>query len=170
MDEEIWLPVCGYEGSYEVSNHGRLRSLTGYLHRPVGNILKGSICPKGYIRFCLGKRPSYKKFYLHRLVIRAFQGKLPTGKQVNHIDGNKLNNRNDNLEYVTHLQNIQHARENGLYDNAERRKWKLTPARVREIRSLIASKHTLVEIQGRFDDLSYSTLSKIKRNVIFPNV
>lgn len=132
-DDEIWKPVVGYEGLYEVSNRGRVRSLdrrvfngVGYYVMP-GRILKQSKTHinKNYQKVLL-KKPGekHKNEKIHRLVAMAFIDK-PSGKDyVNHLDGDKANNNVENLEWCNLSENSQHAMENGLsfsnfYPNAD---------------------------------------------------
>jgi len=68
----------------------------------------------GYQRVILQKNCLQKQFLVHRLVAAAFIGTCPVGKQVNHLDGDKLNNQPSNLEYVTQSENMQHAYRSGL--------------------------------------------------------
>lgn len=100
MAMEIWKDIPGYDGKYQVSNYGRVRS-TGFDKWHPGRILKLSKVKKGYLRACL-----LGKFYLvHRLVWEAFNGPIPAGMQVNHIDEDKTNNRLDNLNLMTPKEN-----------------------------------------------------------------
>lgn len=133
-DVEEWRPVVGFEGIYEVSSHGRVRSLPRV--GPGGNVLRGKILEqsiaKGY-RF-VGLRNNsgaFKAPRIHALVARAFIGERPRGKVVNHIDFNRANNHHKNLEYITHKQNIQHSAR-------EARMGLLTKDEVQSIRSLVS--------------------------------
>lgn len=111
---EVWKPIQGYEGFYDISNKGRVRSyLSG---TPV--ILKG-FKGKHYLTVALRKGKSeIRTFNVHRLVAETFIPN-PEGKtQVNHIDGNKLNNSKDNLEWVTPKENAEHASKHGLLGKA----------------------------------------------------
>ena len=101
MTEEIWRPVVGYEGLYEVSNTGRVRSLDRYVRRNYfkkGRILKLND-RRGYlfVELCLNNKT--KNFSVHRLVAQAFIPNPDNLPQVNHIDEDKLNNRVENLEW-----------------------------------------------------------------------
>lgn len=108
--EEIWKEISGYEGYYEVSNQGRVRSLD----RKVGNrlfegrILKLDITNKGYYRVMLSKNSSNKRFNLHQLVAMAFLGHIPDGTQrvvVDHINNIKSDNRLENLQLISNREN-----------------------------------------------------------------
>lgn len=123
---EEWRPVVGLEGWYEVSNHGRVRSVDRTIMqtrrsgrtrpwRYVGKTL--SISPSGRTGYvavhlmCGGIRRNGK---VHKLVAAAFLGHCPAGCEINHIDGDKTNNVPSNLEYVSHNANMVHAAKNGL--------------------------------------------------------
>ena len=100
----IWKPVPGYEGFYEVSNDGQVRSIYRYK-----KILKPMISNTGYKRVDLFKNKKRKQYSIHRLVALAFI-KNEDGKPfVNHKDENKLNNSADNLEWVSHVENCQYG-------------------------------------------------------------
>lgn len=113
MIKEIWKPIKGYEGYYEVSNLGEVRSCVTTTSRR-----KGLIKPhlkNGYLAVNLfNDKSKCKHHYIHRLVAEAFILKIPDYKIVNHIDCNKMNNSADNLEYCTQKYNIHHSIENGL--------------------------------------------------------
>lgn len=117
---EYWRPVKDYETIYEVSSNGQVRSLDRYIqkgpyiiHRN-GKLLKLSI-GHGYLYVSLAKSGRQQQKFVHVLVAEAFLDK-PNGKvEVNHKDGNKLNNCVDNLEWVTHRENIQHSFRLGLH-------------------------------------------------------
>ncbi len=104
MIKEQWKPVKGYE-NYSVSNLGEVKN------NSTGRILKSS--NGRYEHLVLPKEGGYKSLYVHRLVAIAFVN--PNGKkEVNHIDGNKKNNKADNLEWCTSRENINHAWGEGL--------------------------------------------------------
>lgn len=118
--QESWRPVKGYEGLYEISNRGRVKSLKRIVKR--GNhtlqipetILKIHINRWGYPHCSLNKNGKSKTHTIHRLVASAFIDKSHEGLEVNHIDGNKENNSVENLEWVTRTENIRHAFSNNL--------------------------------------------------------
>lgn len=103
---EVWKDVVGYEGLYEVSNLGRIRR--------DGRIKKPHVDHGGYETVCLYKSSKGKWFKVHRVVASAFKPNPENKRTVNHIDGNKQNNRVENLEWATHSENIVHANETGL--------------------------------------------------------
>jgi len=113
---EIWKEIEGYEGSYEVSSYGRVRSMDRTIIRSDGikHLRKGILLSltenKGYFYAKL----SGKRISVHRLVGNAFVLKEIGRDYINHIDGNKRNNISTNLEWVTHSENISHAYKSGL--------------------------------------------------------
>lgn len=118
--KEIWLPVVGYVGLYEVSNFGRVRSLN-YNHTGKTRVLSPLPLSCGYLQVCLCKNGEQKKFYIHRLVAQAFIPNWFDEKEVNHLDENKHNNfcgtpENDfndgNLEWCDRKYNINYGTRN----------------------------------------------------------
>lgn len=123
MLEEVFVPVAGYEGYYEVSNFGRVKSVSRYVKMPRENqkprlkqdiFLKQGVNPNGYNLVVLSKGNTPKTCVVHRLVATAFIENTFNKRCVNHIDGIKSNNTVDNLEWVTHSENNQHAYDIGL--------------------------------------------------------
>lgn len=106
-DKEVFVPVKDYEGLYEVSNFGRLKTLKrqGTDER----FISGYVDRTGYLRVSLTKNSVSKSFAVHRLVCAAFINNPFNKRTVNHKDGNKLNNHIDNLEWMTHSENHKHS-------------------------------------------------------------
>lgn len=102
---EEWRPVKGYEKFYEVSSFGRVRSLKYGKVR----ILKPAKNHKGYLQVHLLKDGKQKNFYVHRLVLEAFNGTIPEGMQVNHINEIKTDNSLWNLNLMTPKENINYG-------------------------------------------------------------
>jgi len=104
--EEIWKPVVGYEGLYEISNLGKVKSLKYGKER----ILKSSKNKVGYLMVSLFKDGKHKIYKVHRLVASAFIPNNDLFKtEVNHKDENKENNNIENLEWCTHKYNINYG-------------------------------------------------------------
>lgn len=111
--QEIWKDVVGYEGRYKVSNLGNVMSMR-YRGHEGARLMRQTAHHGGYKVVGIGKET--KSRFVHVLVAKAFVDN-PDGKPfVNHIDGDKHNNRADNLEWVTALENIRHAIKTGLRD------------------------------------------------------
>lgn len=131
MSEE-WRPVVGYEGLYEVSNLGRVRSLERYVIRhgglASGRPLKihGRIRklieqpPWGYPVVSLSKDGVPTKDYVHRLVLGAFVGPCPEGEEVRHLDGNQRNPKLTNLAYGTSSENRLDTIRHGTDHNSRK--------------------------------------------------
>lgn len=115
---EIWKPIAGWEGLYEISNLGRVKTVarkTSAGNRGVPETIRKPNIMKGYHCIALQHDGKVKVYRIHRLVIEAFGYPQPTDEhQVNHIDGNKANNCIWNLEWVTPKENTDHAFETGL--------------------------------------------------------
>lgn len=102
MNNEIWMPVKGYEGLYEVSNKGNIRNSKGRLMR----LFKS----KNYNKVELTKDGIGKKFYIHRLVAEVFIPNTDPSKTIiNHKDENPQNNRVENLEWCTYSYNLRYG-------------------------------------------------------------
>lgn len=110
---EEWKDIKDYEGLYQVSSLGNVRSL--YYNKE--RILADRFNKTGYLSVILSKKGKYKSFKVHRLVAQAFIPNLDNKPQVNHIDGNKKNNNVNNLEWVTIKENINHSWRTGLREN-----------------------------------------------------
>ena len=115
--QEIWKPIEGYEGLYEISNLGRVKALkkwdvnsrkmqdTSFVLNPTDN-------GRGYKIVGLRKNTVRKNHYVHRLVAKAFLEQEVGKNYVNHIDYDTTNNRVDNLEWCTQKENIRHSSKN----------------------------------------------------------
>lgn len=104
-NSEIWKDVRGYEGIYMVSNLGRVKSCKR-------KIIMRQKLNKGYLMVNLYKNSKLKTVHIHRLVAYAFVENTFKKPQVNHVDEDKLNNRSDNLEWVTPGENVNWGTRN----------------------------------------------------------
>ena len=135
--EEVWKDIKGFEGLYQVSNLGNVKRLKGkrvLFERLIGR----SVDRYGYIKRLLSKDGKNYYFTEHRLVALAFIKNHENKSTVNHINGIKTDNRFENLEWNTNLENMRHAIEVGLKDikGVKNRRCKLTEEQVLEIRKI----------------------------------
>ena len=129
MENEIWKDIEGYEGLYQVSNLGEVKSLARPYKNQYGEcglmkeklLTKKIVCfdktkkqTEGYFAVCLSKNNTSDWKRVHIIVAKNFIPNPENKPQVNHIDGNKFNNNVNNLEWVTHQENCQHAWDTGL--------------------------------------------------------
>lgn len=105
---EKWASIKNWEGLYEISSYGRVKNIK------TNNILKGDANSCGYRRVILYDKNRKQRFFIHRLVAEVFIHNFEDKPQVNHIDGDKTNNRLDNLEWVSQSENEIHAIRNKL--------------------------------------------------------
>lgn len=134
--KEIYKDVKGYEGYYEISNLGNVRS-SSYKGR---RILKPAKTKRGYLNvvFCINQKKEHK--LIHRLVAEAFIDNPNNFKTVNHKDENKLNNTAENLEWLS-------QEENNRYSN----KKMLTEEQVRQIPTMIGNGYSQLDIANSFN-------------------
>lgn len=143
MNSEIWKDVGGYEGTYQVSNFGRVKRIKDCRNAKIGHILKPHKVQTGYDQICLCKNGIERKLSLDRIVAEAFIGSRPDGKQINHKDGNRQNNCVDNLEWVTPSENMKHAYrvlgKRSYFSGLKSHSAKLSNQDISRIRELYAS-------------------------------
>lgn len=145
---EEWRDVKGHEGLYQISSTGKVKSL----YRDMGKILTGEIIQKGkgYLRVELTQNKKVKRFLVHRLVAQAFILNPENKPEVNHIDGNTLNNNVSNLEWCTHRENIRHSWETGLNEKRREELRKTNPLMIKKYE--LAEKRKKPIIQMDLDD------------------
>lgn len=167
--QEEWRQVKGWEGFYEVSSLGRVKSLARNrgngkgVYRIEERILKQIVNKHGYLY--VGLSDPKKTMKVHRLVLTAFRGEPPIDKPTcNHIDGIKANNNIENLEWVSHTDNIRHAFKNNLIKRHCGEKHfmaKLTYKQVDDIRCRYSSKSISCASLAKEFQMSLATISNI---------
>lgn len=155
-----WRDIEGYEGLYQVSECGNVRRIAGGQGARVGE--KKLVDNGHYLKVTLSKNNKQAQRYVHTLVAHAFIGPCPEGLEVNHKDTNKRNNLFTNLEYVTPLQNTQHAIANGRWRHGGEHNGnsRLTAPQVEEIRALDAQGVPRREVSMRYG-IKRHTISQI---------
>ena len=168
---ETWKDIPGYEGQYQASTEGRIRSVDRIVYsrnwhtgKPfpralMGHVLRpGRYCKSGHLSVVLGHKA--KGIPVHQLIMRTFIGPPPEGQEVRHKNGDPTDNRLVNLEYGTRTDNILDV----LYLGKAWRK--LTIEDVREIRSELNNGVTGADLAKRYQ-VSQSTISAIKTRRTF---
>lgn len=128
MNEEIWKDIKGYEGIYQVSNLGRIKSLARTIkyqnteRKVKEKIRKTFIGKQGYEKVELSKYGINKKYNVHTIVAKTFLDKKCEKLEVNHINGIKTDNRVANLEWCTRSENELHAYRTGLAKNTKKQR------------------------------------------------
>ncbi len=165
---EYWKDITGYEGLYEVSSFGNVRST--YLK---GKNRRKHVSPVGYISFTLSKFGKQKKYLAHRLVANAFISNTSSHKQVNHKNGIKGDNYIENLEWCSALENRRHAIKHGLWNKSGELNGnsKLNVNSVREIRALYIKNNRFNRSKvARQYNVTNSLICQIVQNNIWTHV
>lgn len=167
-----FLPVVGYEGLYQVSNCGDVKSLIKH-NGTNCRIMRPSIQKRsGHLYVMLTKNKIPKKMYVHRLVLDAFIGEKQTGQECLHGDGDPKNNNVNNLRWGSHSENMQDMLRHGTANRAigaRHGKSILTDEIVLEIKNMLKLKISGRQIAKRFSCLP-ATVSQIKLNKIWKHV
>ena len=182
LNKELWKDIPNFDGLYQVSNLGRVRSFKGKQTR----ILQPSAV-NGYLGVSLYLNNKFKRLYIHRLVAEAFlappsqtlkdealtyrnhnYGIVP----VNHIDGVKSNNKPSNLEWTSSKRNIQHAVEHGLRDTSgvNNCSAKLNPTSILQIRALHAEGGHSQTLLAKQFDVTQPLISQIVKRKIWAHI
>lgn len=179
-DLEDWRPVADWEGLYEVSDKGRVRGLERVMKTKQGQrkyqakLFTPGRSGNGYLVVSLSNESAGRKVkaHIHSLVAQAFIGPQRRGLDVNHIDGNKHNNRIENLEYTTRSRNIKHAVEIGLrrvLRGVETGQAKLDEDKVRQIRKRLSEGVVQRAIAREFG-VSRGPIDSINRGLTWKHV
>lgn len=178
---EVWKDVTGFEGLYMVSSFGRIKGCSklikhykGGFSRRKERILKTSEDRYGYLKVVLQRDKKRLHTTVHRVVAKAFLKNPNNLPQVNHEDGNKKNNRVDNLTWCNTSYNIRHAIDNGLIDHEKVSGencyiTNLTNELVLEIRDKMKNGIKNKEIEKEYK-LSRSAVSRIRNRKSFKNI
>lgn len=118
---EEWRDIPGYEGLYQVSNLGRVKSLNYHLTGKEQILRPGKDRIGGYLQVGLSKGGKRKHFKVHRLVWEAFNGPIPEGYECNHINEDKTDNRLENLNLMTPKENTNWGTRNERVAKAQRK-------------------------------------------------
>lgn len=173
MVEEIWKDIEGYEGLYQVSDMGRVKSFPRPGTRTMKpRILKLSIEKKGYVKLNLRKNNRVKTVRIHRLVALSFLLNPENKRVVNHVDSDRSNNMLENLEWATQSENIIHGYQHGNieYKNGSMGNGaKLTETDIPAIRSWLSKGWTQKRVAVLFR-ISESGIGKISRGEIWNHV
>lgn len=155
---EVWKAIVGYEGYYEVSDYGRVRSLDRYVGHNCGGLrlYKGHLCEIRaktiYPAVSLSRDGKVKRFHIHELVLTAFRGTKPAKAEACHKDGDGWNNRVDNLRWDTKSGNAQdrsrHRRANLSEGHGNSRLLNEDVARIREAYLFGARRSDLAKAHG----------------------
>ena len=154
---EHWKVIPSTEGRYSASNRGRIRRNAGPQCRKT-RIVNPTRKNRAKLVIEVKHQPKRLQVAVHNLVAEAWLGPCPDGLEVNHKNRDRHDNRPENLEYVTHAENIQHAKMTGVRNNT-----KLSPDAVRAMRRMRASGAHIDAIANRFGvtrGCAYGVLSR----------
>lgn len=116
--DEVWRPVPGFEGAYEASSFGRIRSLERKARNGrlwPGVMLKACQHPNGHLQVTLSLHNSKGRQWVHRLVLLSFLGPAPAGMEAIHRNGDPQDNHLDNLEWGTRARNVRDQVRHGVH-------------------------------------------------------
>ncbi len=175
MSEEIWKPIPGWEDRYEVSDHGRVRSLWAQNNkRAVPKILSGSVGPNGYPYVALSKGYNTKKHYIHRLVLQTFVGAAPVGHECAHQDGDRKNPKLENLRWMTAKDNSGQKYDHGTHLHGELAPWsKLTEKQVRlvlRMQTLGVTNGSIQKYYGPRWGVGPTAISQVQRGITWKHI
>lgn len=170
--KEIFRDIPKYEGLYQISNFGKVKSLDRIINSGIkynskvlrkGRILKSCTDKYGYLKVLLHKDGVKKNKNIHRLVASSWLNDFSESKQVNHKDGNKLNNYVGNLEMLTNDENIAHGVRHNLFRFGENHpNTKLTKSDVLDIKN----RYNLMKESSYSISLKYGVCRQTIMNII----
>lgn len=171
---EIWRFIEGYKsryGRYRVSNLGRVKNGRGIESRPHKH-------KKGYIMISMVRDGVEKRGQLHRLVAKSFIPNPDNLPQVNHLDGDKSNNKVSNLQWCTNGENMAHANANGLRPDYKKifaskpvkGKYKLSNDQIIEIRNAVLTKSFTREYLSLKHNVTFSMIKDIRCGKVYPYI
>lgn len=166
---EVWKDVLGYEGIYQVSNEGRVKSLPRRVNTYQGGrvtkkrFMAAKDNGKGYKYVDLSNEGIVTRNYIHRLVAYSFIPNPENKPEVNHIDGDKANNSVENLEWATRRDNIEHSYDTGLRTASIS---EINIVELEMIRDLLRTKkYSLSEIRDVFK-ISKTMIGKVRKKTV----
>lgn len=172
LPNEKWKPIPGYEGRYKASSAGRIKGTVNRCNKNCPHVLKQYTHPTGYLLVPLTVAQRTRWYRVHKLIMLTHEGIRPSGLQINHINGDKADNRFENLEYCTAKENTNHAHRLGLKKNflvppekrargVRNKSSKLTEDQVRTIKAQLASGQRPCDI-ARHYHVSSATILDIR--------
>ncbi len=148
----IWKTIPGYEGLYEASNTGMVRSLKR--NTTSGKVLSPGVTHGGYLLVTLVKNGKHKSHPLHRLIVMAFTGENLKGKQINHLNFVVTDNRIENLEICSPQENMAH-----YYQKKNDGRLKLSREKIDQIIDLVTNKGLIQEKVAKMFDCHQADVS-----------
>lgn len=186
---EEWVDIKGFNGKYQVSNTGKVRSLCYKNPRILSTGKTGKYRNYLEVKLYKGGRGTGKNYKVHRLVAEAFLPNPDNKPQVNHIDGNTFNNDVSNLEWATDSENQKHAWDNGLHKPTKAHQdscreaskvWikkhpngnncSLTLEEVAEIKMMLADRKLKMTVIADLYNVNYKVIQNIKNGKTYKNV
>ena len=181
---EVWKPIPDYEGLYEASDEGQVRSLDrmvaqlGAKTKSIkGKTLRSHISTNKYLTVGLWKMGKQSHMLVHFAVASAFIGERPLGHQVCHNDGDRLNNEASNLRYDTVSENMRDTVRHGTSKihlcsgfGEKNGNVKLMESEVVEIKRRISFGESLRAISNDYSQVTYSTIKRINQGKIWASV
>lgn len=169
--KEIWKDIPDYEGLYQASNLGRIKSLIPWAGTQ-SRILKPANCDKyGHLGVALTLNKKHKTFPVHQLVLNTFVGKCPRGMECRHLDGNRINNKLKNLKWGTHSENMKDRIEHGTYQyGPDNPNVKLNIKQVNIIKYLIKTRILAQREIAEIFNIHQTTVHYIKKGKLWQTI